>query len=187
MRWLPSGRRPDHLSHAGHVIATVCDDRRSMSVGFGVEAPSVQSDWGNGLTRLVRKIEPTLTSVAQAAADAEAFCATLGGAESQCLRIGLALDELAANALVHGAVNEASPDIAIEVWADQGLLKLKVTARGPRFDPREHQARPEEAPYALGGRGLTMVIAFADELSFARESGVNVTTFAVTKEGTDDD
>jgi len=139
------------------------------------------------VTRLVREIGTTLTSVAQVAAEAEAFCSALGGAEAQCLRIGLALDELAANALVHGAVNEAAPDISIEVWEEQELLNLRVTAKGPRFDPREHQANREEKPYSIGGRGLTMIIAFADELKFSRENGKNITTFSVSKQGVGDD
>ncbi len=139
------------------------------------------------MTRFVRKIGSTLTSVAQVAAEAEAFCATLKGTEGQCLRIGLALDELAANALVHGAVNEAAPDISIEVWEEREMIHLKVTARGPRFDPREHRLTREEQPYAIGGRGLTMVIAFADELTFSRENGYNITTIAVSKKGADDE
>lgn len=129
--------------------------------------------------KLVRSIQGTLAEVADAAADAETYCAGLGAAESQCLRIGLALDELAANALVHGAKAETSPDIKIEVWGEDDMLRLRVTAKGPRFDPREASGGEADKPYALGGRGLTMVIAFADEISYARRDPYNVTTFSV--------
>ncbi|QIE54835.1 ATP-binding protein [Pikeienuella piscinae] len=133
------------------------------------------------MARLSRRIGETLTEVAEAAAAAEAFCSADGADQSQSLRIGLALDELAANALVHGAMREEAPDITVEVWTDERDLTLRISARGPRFDPRAPRdvSRPQE--YALGGRGLTMVLAFADELTYQRESGRNVTTFSVRK------
>lgn len=133
------------------------------------------------MARLTRRIGATLTEVAEAAAEAEALCVADGADESQSLRIGLALDELAANALVHGAVNEAAPDILVEVWTDEAELTLRVSARGPRFDPREPRESGEA--FAIGGRGLTMVLAFADRLAYAREEDRNVTTFTVAKRG----
>ncbi|MEM7546114.1 MAG: ATP-binding protein [Pseudomonadota bacterium] len=135
---------------------------------------------------LVRQIGGTLTSVAETAAEAEEFCAAAGADKGQCLRIGLALDELAANALVHGAVNEQAPDIQAEIWVDQTCLHLRVSARGPRFDPRQFRMDADAEQYSMGGRGLALVIAFADELVYAREDGRNVTTFSVTKQGEED-
>ncbi|MEO1612203.1 MAG: ATP-binding protein [Pseudomonadota bacterium] len=129
--------------------------------------------------RLVRTITSTLTEVAEAAADAEAYCASLGADESQSLRIGLALDELAANALVHGAKAETAPDIKVEVWGEDDMLRLRVTAKGARFDPRDGRPDIGSQPYSLGGRGLTMVIAFADEISYSRRDPYNITTFSV--------
>lgn len=138
------------------------------------------------MARLSRRIGETLSEIAEAAAAAEALCAADGADQSQSLRIGLALDELAANALVHGAMREEAPDITIEVWTDARDLTLRISACGPRFDPRAPRDvdRPEE--YALGGRGLTMVLAFADALTYRRESGRNVTTFSVRKHGAPD-
>lgn len=130
---------------------------------------------------MIRRIRETLTEVAEAAAAAEELCAAAGADESQSLRIGLALDELAANALVHGAVREVAPDIVVEVWADEAELNLRVSARGPRFDPREAQDAPQA--HAIGGRGLTMVLAFADRLTYERQDERNVTTFTVAKRG----
>ena len=49
------------------------------------------------MTRLSRRIHETLTEVAEAAAAAEVLCSAAGADESQSLRIGLALDELAAD------------------------------------------------------------------------------------------
>lgn len=139
------------------------------------------------MTRMTRKIGPTLSEVADAAAAAEALCAACGADESQSLRIGLALDELAANALIHGAVCEEAPDLRVEVWVDDEFLNLKIAARGPRFDPRERRAEAPPDEFALGGRGLTMVLAFADHLSYVHEDGRNVTTFSVRKVGEGDE
>lgn len=133
------------------------------------------------MTKLVRQIAETLSEVAAAAAEAEAFAAGPAGADREAaLRIGLAADELAANALVHGAMKETRPDITVEVWSDAELVHLSVSATGPRFDPRDHQA-PSPAPDAIGGRGLTLVLAFADRLAYRRDGDRNVTVFSVRK------
>lgn len=133
--------------------------------------------------RLSRRIGQTLADVAQAAAEAEAFCAAEGADESASLRIGLALDELAANALVHGAVSKTPPDIDVEVWTDASHVHLRVAAQGPCFDPgaRREDERPEGA--SLGGRGLTILFALADTLTYSRWKGRNVTTFSIVKQG----
>lgn len=137
--------------------------------------------WG-GMARLSRRIRETLTEVAEAAAAAEKLCAAAGADESQSLRIGLALDELAANALTHGAMKEKAPFIQIDVWVDDQMLNLKIEAEGPRFDPTE--GRPTKIEdYAIGGRGLGLVIGFADALSYQRIGERNITTFSVAKHG----
>lgn len=135
------------------------------------------------MDKLIREIGDTLTDVAMAASDAEAFCMGIGADEGQALRVGLALDELAANALMHGAAREEAPDIRVAVWADLKRLHLQVDARGPKFDPRERLAPANGAEDGgeLGGRGLTMVLAFADELAYARRGERNITTFSVAK------
>lgn len=137
------------------------------------------------MAELIRRIRETLSEVAAAAADAERFCAEAGAEEGQCLRIGLALDELAANALIHGAEQGAQPDIQVRVWSDAEMLHLEVAAQGPRFDPTGHRPTDPAEPYALGGRGLAMVLAFADQLSYARKGEANITTFSVTKRSVD--
>lgn len=139
------------------------------------------------MARLTRRIHSTLSEVAEAAAAAEQLCRDAGADESQALRIGLALDELGANALVHGALDERAPFIQIDVWAEDATLFLRVEAEGPRFDPREPRA-PEsaDAAYSIGGRGLGLVLTFADSLQYQRERGRNITTFAVSKRSDDD-
>ena len=131
------------------------------------------------MARMRRNIRRTLSEVAEAAADAEAFCADAGADEPQCLRIGLALDELAANALTHGGGSSSDAGVEIEVWVEEDRLHLKVAAEGPRFDPLAYRRNGEEPEYALGGRGLALVISFADEISYQRRANRNVTTFVV--------
>ncbi len=136
------------------------------------------------MSRLSRRIRETLTEVVEAAAAAESLRVDSGADESQSLRIGLAVDELASNALFHGALEERAPFIQVDVWVDDANLNLRIEAEGPRFDPREgapdlDQDRP------IGGRGLTLVLGFADNLSYAREGDRNVTTSCVAKHGTE--
>lgn len=137
------------------------------------------------MTRRTWNINSTLTEVARAAAEAEALCKALGAEEAQALRIGLALDELTSNALVHGAEAEETAQISATVWDEGEHLHLEVEATGPGFDPRK--GKPQADPYALGGRGLALVLAFADELSYQRRGARNVTRFTVSKFGASDD
>lgn len=137
------------------------------------------------MTRLSRRIRETLTEVAEAAAAAEALCANAGADESQSLRIGLALDELAANALTHGAMKEQAPFIQVDVWVDGEMLNLKIEAEGPRFDPTAGGPGKGE-DYVIGGRGLGLVISFADALSYQRIGDRNITVFSVSKHGSPD-
>lgn len=139
------------------------------------------------MSRRVWCISKSLTEVATAAAAAEASCLEWGADESQALRIGLALDELAANALVHGAANEPQAEIAVEVWVDGYMLRLRIDAAGPRFDPRQRRETQPGAELAMGGRGIALVMSFADELNYRREGPRNITEFAVTKQSTRDD
>ncbi|MGB0506473.1 MAG: ATP-binding protein [Pikeienuella sp.] len=132
------------------------------------------------------QIRSTLAEVAAAAAAAEAFCTKVGADKSQSLRIGLALDELASNALMHGAVKEGAPIITAEVWDDEDTLHLCIDAEGPRFDPR-NQPDNSGDDFSIGGRGLTLVFAFADSLSYKRDGQRNITNFSVLKHGSDDE
>ena len=131
--------------------------------------------------RRVWRISETLTEVATAAAAAESLCLEWGADESQALRIGLALDELAANALVHGSVNERQPDIEAELWVENDMLWLRIDAKGPWFDPRQRREPRPDADISIGGRGITLVLSFADEFNYRREGTRNITDFAVMK------
>ena len=137
------------------------------------------------MARLSRRIRETLTEVAEAAAAAERLCAAEGADEGQSLRIGLALDELAANALKYGAINESAPFIQVDVWVEEEMLNLRIEAEGPRFDPRTPPDVKRE-PYAIGGRVLSLVLGFADSLSYDRVGDRNVTVFSVAKRGEPD-
>ncbi|MGB0412579.1 MAG: ATP-binding protein [Pikeienuella sp.] len=137
------------------------------------------------MSRRVWRITKTLSEVADAAAAAEASCIEWGADESQALRIGLALDELAANALLHGAQTEVPATISAELWADNGMLRLRIDATGPGFDPRQRRDAEPNADIAIGGRGIALVLAFADELSYRREGQRNITDFAVRSVGSE--
>lgn len=131
------------------------------------------------------QIKSTLAEVAKAAAAAEEFCTKVGADQSQALRIGLALDELASNALMHGSADDQAASISAEVWDEGDNLHLCLDAEGPSFDPRRQPDGPTE-DFAIGGRGLALVFAFADSLSYKREGRRNITCFSVHKKGSDD-
>lgn len=132
------------------------------------------------MARFQRRIGGGLPEIAAAAAAVEELCAAEGADESQSLRIGLALDELAANAFLHGGGPGKPPEIDVEVWTDERALTLRISARGPHFDPLAH-TDSVKGDDVSGGRGLLLVMTFADELSYRREGGRNITTFSVRK------
>lgn len=132
------------------------------------------------MAKLTRHIAGGLSEIACVAAEAEMTCMANGAEEGQSLRVGLAVDELATNALTHGAGGGVDPDICIRLWIDSCAFRLEVSAMGPHFDPCMPRKR-SEYPLGGGGRGLTMVSSFADELSYQREGGRNITTFTVRR------
>ncbi|MEM8754535.1 MAG: ATP-binding protein [Pseudomonadota bacterium] len=134
---------------------------------------------GGDVTKPMRVKAETLKEVAEAAAAAEAYARDAAGAdEEQALRVGLAADELAANALIHGA--RGPVDLWVEVWSDDAFVHLQVSALGPCFDPRAFT--PQERPDGdLGGYGLALIHQFVDSLDYERVDSRNVTRASVRK------
>lgn len=132
------------------------------------------------------QIKSTLVEVAVAAEAAEEFCMNVGADHSQALRIGLALDELASNALMHGAGEDSTAVVFAEVWDEGESLHLCIDAEGPSFDPHQRPDGPTE-DFSIGGRGLALVFAFADTLNYKRDGQRNITNFTVLKRGTTDE
>ena len=96
------------------------------------------------------------------------------------LQCEIALVEIFTNAVRH-AHHRCTPEtpIEIQVALAHQRLEIQVWDQGAPFDLKRHlQALPEEIDmYQENGRGLKIVQAVADELSYQRHDGRNCFSF----------
>lgn len=91
--------------------------------------------------------------------------------------LGVALDELLANALSHGMAGRDAGSMTVEVGLDRECLTVTLSDDGPPFDPFGPTAPDttlsvEERP--IGGLGIHLVRRLVDEVSYQRRGGCNV-------------
>ena len=91
--------------------------------------------------------------------------------------VTVALDELLANTLSHGAAGRDPCSVTVEVELDQERMTVTVTDDGVPFDPFGQDAPDttlsvEERP--IGGLGLHLVGQLMDKVSYQRRDDHNV-------------
>jgi serine/threonine-protein kinase RsbW len=108
---------------------------------------------------------------------AEKLAEAVGFDADEALNVGLAVRETAINAIIHG--NCGDPALKVEITleeVDKGL-EISVQDEGPGFDP-DHNPDPVSNINLLNtsGRGLLLVRAFVDEVSFHKtQQGMKIT------------
>ena len=85
-------------------------------------------------------------------------------------RVGLAVHEALANAIIHGHRQDSGRTVAIQLERDGEGIVIRVADQGPGFDPTgvADPLRPENR-LLPGGRGLLLMKALTDAVS--HESG----------------
>jgi serine/threonine-protein kinase RsbW len=149
-----------------------------MSLGVDVDAPAETRTFGVSVSE-IGEIDRWVEQVGMQWGENER---TIFGAR-------LCIAELAANVLEHGIAKVANDHIAITLRrSGDGIAIEFVDARDP-FDPTtgEALARPaatldEAEP---GGRGLRLLRAFADDLSYSNDGTFNRVTLKVRSDRTD--
>lgn len=98
--------------------------------------------------------------------------------------LGLILRELVNNAIEHGNRNEQERKVAVRVES-VGPMRFKVVVQdqGEGFDHASLDLRLSEDPNQERNRGLPMVNAYADELSFDKD-GTRATAYVTVKRDT---
>lgn len=102
----------------------------------------------------------------------EAFCAAEQVPPDVAWRLQVALDEIVANIVSHGA--PAIGTGALDVWfrRDGAVVEITVADDGPPFNPLDQpppeRGRPLEA-MEPGGLGIALVRALMDEVRYARD------------------
>ena len=89
------------------------------------------------------------------------------------LAMRLCLEEALANVVTHAACDEA---ITVTLSIDQDAVHLGIEDSGPAFDPTVAPASAVNdgiEAATIGGRGLTLIRGFADQLDYRRQDGRN--------------
>ena len=119
--------------------------------------------------KLVLPSEVKLIDVVHAASEKMAEMA--GFDDDEALNVGLAVREAVINAMVHG--NKEDPQRSVSVTLTSGVDGLQATIQdqGNGFDPeRAPDPRTGENRMRTSGRGLLLMEAFVDEVSFRRQA-----------------
>ena len=107
----------------------------------------------------------------QVAAALETFCAAERLPEDTAWRLRVALDEIVANIVSHGATSD-NPG-AIDVWfrRDGDIVEVRIADDGVPFDPLQRPAPNLTAPLEdrrPGGLGIVLVKALMDDVRYER-------------------
>ncbi|HXE74767.1 MAG TPA: ATP-binding protein [Candidatus Xenobia bacterium] len=119
--------------------------------------------------RLELTLPNRLESVEASQQAAELVAANLGFEEEAQYRIGLAVRECLANAMVHGNGADSNKTIGLKFLFCPDSLLVQVQDSGPGFDPAL-VPDPRQGMNRLksSGRGLLLARTFVDELWVAR-------------------
>ena len=110
-------------------------------------------------------------AAAQVAAALDAFCEAEHLPEDTAWRLRVALDEIVANIVSHGAAG-ANPG-AIDVWfrREGDMVEVRIADDGVPFDPLVRPTPNLTAPLedrGPGGLGIVLVKALMDEVRYER-------------------
>jgi serine/threonine-protein kinase RsbW len=120
-----------------------------------------------------------MTSLPDAIAFVEAFCAERAVHRDDVLRLALIVEELFTNTVVHGHGGGDDAPVRIALGADAGRLELAYEDGSPPFDPiargamaaADLDADVEARP--VGRLGLALVLSLVEDASYVREKGLN--------------
>ncbi|MFE3452754.1 ATP-binding protein [Nonomuraea sp. NPDC059194] len=110
-------------------------------------------------------MESNLDGISTAEEATHSFAGRFGLDEEGRYRLGLAVREAVANAVVHG--NRYSPDKSIQLRFSfaQGRVTVTVRDEGEGFDPCDVPDPLESGALRGSGRGLLLIRELVDELS----------------------
>lgn len=132
---------------------------------------------GQGLAgRLEMSLANDVQEVGRVIDSLEEFGAEHGIPADQCLRFGLALDELITNIISYGLAGRSDAVITLAVSHEDGALSAELSDNGPAFDPVSAEvAAPEGGidDMRVGGLGLTLVKTLMDRIDYQRDGGFN--------------
>jgi serine/threonine-protein kinase RsbW len=128
-------------------------------------------------TRVSYTIESTLASVNKAEQAAVEVAAKSGFDEDESGRISMAVREATVNAVIHGNHYDPAKRVTVSFETTTGALRVIVSDEGQGLDPTTvpDPLAPENL-LKQSGRGIFLIRAFMDEISFrALSPGTEIT------------
>ena len=108
-----------------------------------------------------------------------------GFARDAILDLQLAVEEVVANAIIHGYRGEAG-DVAIIIHATDRVVEVRIMDRAPPFNPLslpEPDRTSDLTDRQIGGLGIYLVRHVVDDITYRYAGGKNILTVVKRKPG----
>ena len=108
-----------------------------------------------------------------------------GFARDAILDLQLAVEEVVANAIIHGYRGEAG-DVAIIIHATDRVVEVRIMDRAPPFNPLslpEPDRKSDLTDRQIGGLGIYLVRHVVDDITYRYAGGKNILTVVKRKPG----
>lgn len=127
---------------------------------------------------VVLTLEASLAGLAQLQTQAAAYLEAAGASEHTCFNVLLALDEIAANIVMHTDGPMPSPQIEVRLSHSADTITADVLDSGPAFDPTTSEPLPaiDDDPLSalsIGGRGLLLARSVSQQMHYRRHGHRN--------------
>lgn len=89
---------------------------------------------------------------------------------------GLAVEEIASNAIKYGYDDDKEHQISVQIVANRDFLEMTFEDDGHPFDPTKHPSPNIEhivESHRVGGLGIELVRRICEKMTYAREGRIN--------------
>ena len=117
----------------------------------------------------------------------EDTCEQAGIHRPDCLRLTLLVEELFVNTVVHGHGGDTDAPIRLALTVTPAAIAVRYEDTARAFDPFEAPEPPDEVDdldqRPIGGLGVRLIRAIAEDLHYASRDGWNRVTFRLARSG----
>jgi anti-sigma regulatory factor (Ser/Thr protein kinase) len=117
----------------------------------------------------------------------EETCGGVAVRREDYLRLTLMVEELFTNTVVHGHRGDTDAPVALALDVTGSAIAVEYRDSAPPYDPFAALAAPSESGNVderpVGGLGVALIVAMADEVRYACRDGENRITFRVRRSG----
>jgi anti-sigma regulatory factor (Ser/Thr protein kinase) len=122
------------------------------------------------------RLDGELSELSKLAAEVAQFCRAGSLPQSVEFKLNLVLEELFANAVMHGGCKGMKDAVTVALSRENGAVSVAFLDRGVEFDPTAAPAPDLDVPLdqrSPGGLGLHFVRSLAQIVEYRRQGGCN--------------